>query len=79
MGKLVLMAVLVLALVFWLRLKTKAKPAPPDPAAGTSGAEIMVACARCGVHLPASEAVLGRSARPYCGGDHRAAAQDGLA
>ena len=77
MGKVTLILLLVVALVFWLRLKTNAKPAPPPKPA--EGGEAMLACAHCGVHLPASEAVLGRSARPYCDAAHRALALDGPA
>jgi uncharacterized protein len=79
MGKVALILLLVVALFFWLRMKLNAKsgaPAPP-PAPPKYGEETMVACAQCGVHLPASEAVLGRSARPYCGVAHRAKALDG--
>jgi uncharacterized protein len=32
----------------------------------------MVACAQCGVHLPASDALPGRGG-VFCGEDHRAA------
>lgn len=75
MGKVALMALLVVALVFWLRLKTSAKSAPPQQKA--TGSEAMVECTHCGVHLPASEAVSGRSSRLYCCDLHRAAALDG--
>ena len=81
MGKIAVLVLLVIGLVFWLRLKIRAKTPPPasSSTAPGGGAEAMVACARCGIYLPASEAVLGRSARTYCGVAHRAAAQDGPA
>ena len=81
MGKIAVLALLVIGLVFWLRLKIRAKTPPPDSssAARAGGAEAMVSCASCGIYLPASEAVLGRSARTYCGAAHRANAQDGPA
>ena len=81
MGKLAVLVLLVIGLVFWLRLKIRAKTPPPasPSAAPAGGAEAMVACARCGIYLPASEAVLGRSARTYCGVAHRASAEDGPA
>lgn len=81
MGKVTLILLLVVALIFWLRLKTNAKPGasipPKSPGQPAADQEMMVACAQCGLHLPASEAVLGRSARAYCGVVHRAKALDG--
>lgn len=75
MGKVALIALLVVVLVFWLRLKTSAKAAPPRQAKKDD--ELMVVCTHCGVHLPTSESVQGRSARHYCCDAHRAAALDG--
>ena len=82
MGKIALLVLLVIGLVFWLRLKIRAKTPPPASSSSTApagSAEAMVSCASCGIYLPVSEAVLGRSARTYCGMAHRAAAQDGPA
>ena len=76
MGKIALIALLVVALVFWLRLKTSAKSAPPKQA--TKEDELMVVCDQCGVHLPTSESVLGLSAKRYCSDAHRFAARDGI-
>ena len=39
--------------------------------------ELMMSCAVCGVHLPASDAVFARG-RVYCGPEHRDADLDGL-
>ena len=75
MGKVALIVLLVIVLVFWLRLKTGTKSAPP-PQAKTDD-ELMVVCNQCGVHLPTSESVQGRSSRRYCSDAHRAAALDG--
>ena len=33
--------------------------------------EAMIDCARCGVHLPASEALRDGAGRPYCCAEHR--------
>ena len=81
MGKVTLILFLVVALIFWLRLKTNTKPGaaipPKSPGQPAASDETMVACAQCGMHLPASEVVLGRSARPYCGVAHREKALDG--
>jgi len=67
-----------LALLVWLVLgstRRRAKEArPKGPPARDSKpspkVEGMVACARCGVHLPASQALLGQG-RPYCCVEHR--------
>ena len=40
------------------------------PAAPGAGAEPMLACARCGLHVPASEA-LRIGAQAYCSPEHR--------
>lgn len=47
--------------------KSAAKDIPPGPVN-------MVACAHCGVHLPANDAVMG-TAGAYCDTLHRAAAE----
>lgn len=45
-------------------------PPRPSPPSG-SPVEDMVACAHCGIHLPAGEAVRDAANRPYCGVPHR--------
>lgn len=45
----------------------RSAPPPPDP-------QEMVRCAHCGVHLPRSEAVVGRL-NLYCSAEHRSAAE----
>jgi uncharacterized protein len=66
---------LVLAVVAWwiLRPRRKAPPAAPPPRASASSApaEAMVDCARCGLHLPDSEALRDAQARAYCSAAHR--------
>lgn len=62
----------------WLRSRSgdagSGRDAPPRPDAGreaASGApEPMVACAHCGVHLPAAESLAG-DGRYYCCEEHR--------
>lgn len=80
MGKVLLIALIALALVFWLRHKVtqrgrngETKAAPPASAATS---EKMVMCTHCGVHLPAHEAFAGASGKPYCDAAHRALARD---
>lgn len=72
-----LLVILVVGVLLWLmigkprrveevrRREDKAKP-PQLPQA-------MVACAHCGVHLPAQDALLDAAGRPYCGEAHRLA------
>jgi uncharacterized protein len=50
------------------RKASRAAIAPP---------ERMVDCARCGLHLPASEALLDGAGRPYCCEEHRLAGPGG--
>ncbi len=69
--KLVLLIVAVLALVWLLRgARRRDEPAAPAPP-GKTGAEPMVACRQCGVHLPQHEALPGRGG-VFCGEAHRA-------
>ncbi len=43
--------------------------APPSPPAGPL--DTMVACAHCGVNLPAAEAVTDAQGHPFCSAAHR--------
>ncbi len=45
---------------------TRRAPAPPQPLT-------MVPCARCGIHLPSSEALVDDAGRPFCSEAHRRA------
>jgi uncharacterized protein len=69
--------ILVVLLGFWLWKKNRAevsadKAAQPKRknATPTSAPQIMVSCATCGVHLPQSDAVLGKY-KHYCSLAHR--------
>ena len=57
----------VIAVVYWL-LKSYRKPSPKQDVPAAS--EDMVRCARCGVHLPKSEATLS-AGKFFCGEAHR--------
>lgn len=77
MKYLLVFAVLFIAL--WLFRKSqreeekrRAPPPPSRPAVGQPQA--MVRCAHCGVHLPASDAIVGHGA-VYCSRAHRQAAE----
>lgn len=75
MGKLVFVLLAVIAAVLWFRYKTggSARRVQPKPAPAV---EKMVACAVCGVHLPATSAVQDSAGRLYCGKQHLDAAAD---
>lgn len=69
----VLIIALAVALLLWLlfgRSARDGKPARGDPRNARGGAEAMVTCAHCGVHLPRSEALAARSLH-YCSAAHR--------
>lgn len=46
-------------------------PPPAPPTEGGGGAEKMVSCAQCGIHLPQSEAIDGTGALHFCSDEHR--------
>jgi len=68
--KLLLFLIAVLALVWLLRGSVRRVRTPVPPNERTP--QPMVACAQCGVHLPAGDALPGRGG-VFCGADHRAA------
>ena len=68
MGKLLLFVLFVLlAFWFWRRHRRPRGAGVPPP---VPGAEDMVRCAQCGVHLPRSESV-DEAGRHFCGEAHR--------
>ena len=73
-----LIVLLLVLLVAWQWRSGRARLArnqAPDAARGTAGTPVdVVACAHCGVHLPARDAVAGSAGR-YCDAQHRAAAE----
>lgn len=77
--KLLAWAILIFAVLWVLRSKSKAKsrqtqdevssPSVDEPA---SGAEVMVSCTHCGVHFPVSEAVYAEGrVQAFCSTAHR--------
>jgi len=71
MTKLLLIALAVAVLV-WLLFGRRSRDRPPRKknSQSPSGTEDMVSCARCGVHLPRSEALAARGLH-YCSSAHR--------
>jgi uncharacterized protein len=71
MAKILLFA--VLALVIYLALRARSLGASRrygKSATPNEQAEAIVACCRCGVHVPASESLL-KDGRHYCSDEHR--------
>lgn len=70
--KYLLWGLILAAVVVWvLRTKKALKDARAGRRADESSSEPMVQCARCGVHLPRSEAVSDGGERVYCSEEHR--------
>ena len=79
-----LLVMLVVLAGAWMMLRRRDKPAPPPdkqaPAPGRpaepvhrAGAQRMVACSHCGVHLPQAEASSDPAGRRYCSEAHQLA------
>lgn len=51
----------------------RAEPRVPPAEPPAIDAVTMVACAHCGVHVPAAELVFDAAGRPYCSDAHRVA------
>ena len=73
-----LLVILLILVVFWLwrssrqAEKPAAQPRPPGkPAPADKELTEMVACGICHVHLPKSEALIGRDGGVYCSEAHR--------
>lgn len=70
MSKLLLLLIVFALVVWFLARQRKADAQRPEAAPAPRPAEKMVTCARCGVHLPESEAVVAEG-RHYCSDEHR--------
>jgi uncharacterized protein len=71
-----LLLLLVVVFAWWL-LKTKSRAVPPPdqqaPPQVPQPATAMLACVRCGLHLPQAETVQDAAGRVYCSEAHRQA------
>lgn len=61
----------LMALLGKLRSAAPRRPAAPPPPAPPATPQPMLACARCGLHLPRHEAFLDDAGQPFCGAEHR--------
>lgn len=68
--KYLLILVLIAVVFYKLTGRRNARPSAPPPVAPPP--QQMLACAQCGVHLPANEALPGRGGN-FCSAAHRAA------
>lgn len=68
--KYLLIAVVVLAVLWFARSRGRREPPPPAPPRPPKGPQAMVRCAHCGVHLPAQDALSGTRGS-YCNAEHR--------
>ncbi|MFN6997207.1 MAG: PP0621 family protein, partial [Aquincola tertiaricarbonis] len=64
---------LIVALVLYVMSRKRAAPPPPPPAKPPPAPRIegIVACERCGLHLPRSEALPGPGGELFCSPAHR--------
>jgi uncharacterized protein len=79
--KYLLVVLVVMAGLWWWtsqrRRQRSSRSVPPPPSAapgqtpGAARPHTMLACAHCGVHLPAPEAERDGAGLPYCGSHHR--------
>lgn len=67
---LVLLAVVLLLWMVFGRSRTRRSGTGDAPASRSGGPEEMSRCARCGVHLPRSEALLS-GGQVFCSAEHR--------
>jgi uncharacterized protein len=75
LSKILLVLALVAGVFWWLRSRARpvVRKAPPPAPAKPAAPQPMVACAHCGLNLPAADAAYDVGGRPYCGDAHRLA------
>ncbi len=68
---LLLLALVAVALWWLSRLGRRLRQARERSRGLRETFQPMVRCARCGVHLPATQALTGADGQPYCCAEHR--------
>jgi uncharacterized protein len=72
MKYLVLIAIVVVAYLFWRNARLQRRSdAPPSAAEPLAPPQEMVSCPVCGLHLPKGDAVTGSNGLLYCSKEHR--------
>lgn len=78
--KFLLLLVVLAVVVMWVVARQgRRKATPPlrkataDKTSTNAAPAKMLACARCGVHLPSTDAVFDDTGRAFCGAEHRLA------
>lgn len=73
-----LLVLLVVVVAAWMLLRRRERPPPAAPKTPSksappreAGAQAMLACAHCGLHLPPTEAQFDAAGRPFCSEAHR--------
>lgn len=74
--RLLLWIVIIIALIFLVRhikksLFQKSEPEHASPDSTQDISETMIQCAQCGIHIPASEALVIQSDIAFCSEEHR--------
>ena len=70
MKYLLVIAVVVVFYLYWKKQRRPLQP-PPSAARPLPPAQQMVACAHCGLHLPARDALTDSAQRTYCCAAHQ--------
>lgn len=72
----ILLLLALVGVVFWLVAGRKPRPLAPreaPPPKPPQGAQTMLSCAHCGVHLPRDDALTDSQGRAFCCEAHRLA------
>jgi uncharacterized protein len=79
LSRILLLLALIVGVLWWLRSRSSPGPrgpSEPPPRPGASAPvepQLMLSCARCGLHLPDADALRDDQGRPFCTDAHRLA------